>query len=351
MVIRALILGCIFLCSSPLLAQEKRDLIVMKNGDRFTGEIKGLSGGTLLVSLSYVDGNIAVQWSEVAHLESGRLFVVKTESGVVYTGKIATTGVSNDPPIKIEVVEPPAKEVVVAQRQIIKLNPISNSFWHRFDGAVNTGLLYSKGNESTQFNLSSQVVYTRERWSSQVDFNSSLASNSGSNVTTRNQADIEATRLLRWNHWFFAGTTSFLQSSVQQIDLQTTLAAGVGRYLKNTNRASISVFGGLGWQNASYGPNIVDQGSQNTAVGLVATQIKAFRFKKTNLDVSASLIPAITGPGRVHFNANAVYYIKLVSDLSWNFSFYGSWDTRPPATFSKSDYGTSSGLSWTFGNR
>ncbi len=350
MTIRALVLGCTFLCSSPLLAQEKKDLIVMKNGDRFTGEIKGLSGGTLLVSLDYVDGNIAVQWSEIAHLESSRLFVVKTESGVVYTGKIATTGVSKDPPIKIEVVEP-AAEVEVAQRKIIKLNPISQSFWHRFDGAVNTGLLYSKGDESTQFNLSSQVVYTRERWSSQVDVNSSLASNSNSNVTTRNQADMDATKLLPWNHWFYAGTSSFLQSSVQQIDLQTTLAGGVGRYLKNTNRASISLFGGLGWQNARYGANIVDQGSQNTAVGLVATQIKAFKFKKTNLDVSASLIPAITGPGRVHFNANAVYYIKLVSDLSWNFSFYGSWDTRPPPTFSKSDYGTSSGLSWTFGNR
>ena len=132
MAIRALILGCIFLCSSPLLAQEKKDLIVMKNGDRFTGEIKGLSGGTLLVSLNYVDGNIAVQWSEVAHLESSRLFVVKTESGVVYTGKIATTGASNDPPIKIEIVEPPAKEVEVAQRKIIKLSQISESFWHRF---------------------------------------------------------------------------------------------------------------------------------------------------------------------------------------------------------------------------
>jgi len=351
MAIRALILLCIFLCSSPLLAQEKKDVIVMKNGDRLSGEIKGLSGGTLIFSLSYVDGDISVQWSQVAHLESSRLFVVKTESGLVYTGTIAIAGDAKDPPIKIEVAEPPAKEVEVAQRQIIKLNPISNSFWHRFDGAVNTGLLYSKGDESTQFNLSSQVVYTRERWFSQVDFNSSLASNSGSNVTTRNQIDFEASKLMRWNHWFYAGTASFLQSSVQDIDLQSTIGAGVGRYLKNTNRSSISVFAGLGWQNAAYGQGTVAQGSQNTAVGLVGTQIKAFKFKKTNLDVSATLIPAITDAGRLHFNANAVYYIKIVSDLSWNFSFYGSWDTRPPATFSKSDYGTSSGISWTFGNR
>jgi hypothetical protein len=46
-------------------------------------------------------------------------------------------------------------------------------------------------------------------------------------------------RLLRWNNWFYAGSASFLQSSVQEINLQTTLGGGIGRYLKNTNRVSL----------------------------------------------------------------------------------------------------------------
>jgi Protein of unknown function, DUF481 len=351
MTIRVIILCSVLLFSATLLAQENNDVIVMKNGDRFTCEIKGLSAGVLSVKMSYVDGTVAVQWSQVAHLESNRLFRVQTESGVVYTGTMSTTGASTDPPIRIELAETPREEVEVAQRKIIKLSQTSESFWHRFDGALNTGFLYSKGNESAQFNLSSQLAYTRERWSSQVSFNTSFASSNGSNLTTRNQTDLNILRLLRWNNWFYAGTGSFLQSSVQDIQLQTTLGGGIGRYLKNSNRTSISVMGGLGWQNISYGQNTVDQGPNNTAVGFVSTEIKAFKFKKTNLDVSASLLPAITDAGRVHFNSNAVYYIKLVNDLSWNFSFYGSWDTRPPATLPKSDYGTSSGLSWTFGNR
>jgi len=322
-------------------------VIVMKNGDRLTGEIKGLSAGVLSLKLKYVDGTIAVQWSQVARLESSRLFLVKTESGLVYTGKISTTGESGDPPMKIEIAES-SEEVEVPQRKIIKLNQTSERFWNRFDGAVNTGLLYSKGNESTQFNLSSQVEYTRERWSTQLNFNSSLASNRDADLTTRNQTDLNALRLLRWNNWFYAGTASFLQSSVQDVDLQTTLGGGVGRYLKNSNRASLYVAGGLGWQNARYGQA---ERTQNTVVGFVATRLQVFKFKKTNLDLSASVIPAISEPGRVHVNTNEVYYIKVVSDLSWNFSFYGSWDSRPPATLPKSDYGTSSGLSWTFGNR
>ena len=351
MITRAIALFSALLFSVPLFAREKTDVIVMKNGDRFTCEIKGLSAGVLSVKVSYVDGTMSVQWSQVARLESNQLFLVHTESGTVYTGKVSTTGASDDPRVKIETAEAPIQEVQVAQRKVIKLSETSEGFWHRFDGAVNTGLLYSKGNESTQYNVSSQVAYNRERWSSELNFNSSLASSNGASLTTRNQTDLRTLKLLRWNNWFYAGMASFLQSSVQEINLQTTLGAGIGRYLKNTNRASIYVFGGLGWQNVGYRQNTLDEGPQNTAVGVVAGEIKAFKFKKTNVDVTASLIPSISDAGRVHFNTNAAYYIKLINDLSWNFSFYGSWDSRPPPTFPKSDYGTSSGLSWTFGNR
>jgi hypothetical protein len=138
--IRTIIFGCTLLFSLPLFAQESKDVIVMKNGDRITGEIKGLSAGVLSVRVRYIDGRIAVQWSQVAHLESNRLYLVQTESGAVYTGKLSTSGESDDPPIRIEVAATPEREVEIAQRQIISLGPTSESFWHRFDGAVNTGI-------------------------------------------------------------------------------------------------------------------------------------------------------------------------------------------------------------------
>ena len=156
---------------------------------------------------------------------------------------------------------------------------------------------------------------------------------------------------MRWNNWFYTGSTSFLQSQVQDIDLQTTISGGVGRYLKNTNRQSITLFGGIGWQNARYGEESgVSQESQNTAVAFVASQIKIFKFKKTNLDFTASLVPAISEPGRIHYNTNAVYYLKIIGDLSWNTSFYGEAGT--PARREKSPPRATTvpvpGLSWTF---
>jgi len=33
-------------------------------------------------------------------------------------------------------------------------------------------------------------------------------------------------------------------------------------------------------------------------------------------------------------NTNTSYYIKIVSDLNWNLSFYGNWDNQqPPCLF------------------
>jgi hypothetical protein len=351
MILRAILAGVLLLLSVPVFAQENTDVLVMKNGDRFTCEIKGLTAGVLSVKLSYVDGTISMQWSQVAHLESNRLFLVKTESGQVYTGKLSTVDTSNDPPVKIELAESPNKEVEVERRQIVAMSQTSEGFWHRFDGAVNTGILYSKGNESAQYNVSSQVSYLRERWSSEANYNSSLASSSGAELSTRNQVDLNVLRLLRWTNWFYAGNASYLQSSVQEINRQTTLGAGVGRFIKNTNRAKIYVLGGVGWQNTDYHQSIAAQSLQNTAVGFVGTEIKAFKFKKTNVDLIATVLPAFSEPGRVRFNTNVTYYIKIAGDLSWNLSFYGNWDNRPPANLSGSDYGSSSGLSWTFGNR
>ena len=36
-----------------------------------------------------------------------------------------------------------------------------------------------------------------------------------------------------------------------------------------------------------------------------------FRFNKTNLDVTASILPALNQPGRFYYDTNITYYVKL----------------------------------------
>ncbi|MGB8889242.1 MAG: DUF481 domain-containing protein [Candidatus Korobacteraceae bacterium] len=345
---KSLILSCILVVATPGFARESTDVIVMKNGDHLTGEIKGLNQGVLYISMSYILGTSSVQWSEVAHLESKQLFLVKTQDGSVYTGALNTSDTPGDRPVEIQVVETSGKEIVLDSTRIVQMDMTSEKFFQRFNGYINTGIIYSKGNQSTQYSLGSQVTYPRERWAAGASFSSTLSSSTGATASTRNQLDVNAFRLMPWNNWFYEGLGNFLQSTEQGIVRQGTYGGGVGRYLKNTNGARIALLAGLAAQNTDYRQNIP---AQSLASGLIAANLQFFRFNKTNGSVDAIFLPIISQPGRVKFNVNATYYIKLTGNLSWNFSFYGNWDSRPPDGLSSSDYGSSSGLSWTFGNK
>ena len=323
----------------------------MKNGDRFTCQIKGLNGGVLYVSLPYVIQTLSVDWSQVARLESKQLFLVKTGDGSVYRGVLNSTETTPaDRPLEIQVTETPEKNVVLDSRRIVDVSVTSEKFFQRFTGGLGLGTIYAKGNQSVQYSVSGLAAYPRERWAAQAGISSNLSTASGTTTSTRNQITLGGVHLLPPNNYFVGGFATFLQSSEQGITRQTTLGGGIGRYLVNTNRATISVLGGAAWLKTIYNPTVIPIATQNVATAVISTAVKLFQFNKTNLDLNASLFPALSEPGRVYFSTNASYYIKIISNLSWNVSFYGNWDSRPPGNLPGSDYGTTSGLSWTFGS-
>jgi Protein of unknown function, DUF481 len=342
----------LLLLAVPAWGRDHTDIIIMKNGDHLTGEVKGINAGVLYVDLNYVDGTVSLQWSQVAHLESNQPFIVKTEEGSVYSGTLKTLETPLGDPIKIQVTDRAERaEAALEGPHIVSLEQTSESFWRRMNGAISFGTTYTKGNQSTQYSLSSQVEYLRERWNAGASFNSNLSSSIGAQLSSRNQLGIDARHLLPWKNYFYGGLGSFLQSSEQGIQLQTNLGVGIGRYLENSNHASVSVLAGAAWQRTGYTESTVSVLRQNVAAAVVSSEVKVFVFKKTNLSITANFFPAVSDPGRVFVNTNATYYLKLFHNLSWNLSFYGDWDNQPPANFSGSDYGSSVGLSWTFGNR
>lgn len=338
---------------SPLAcaARDKSDVLVMRNGDRLTCEIKSLSADTLYVKLDYALGTVSIDWFKVDHLESHQLFRVKTQGGNVYTGTLSLPKADSERPVALAVVEPSAVRVEVDRTHVAQIDQSAERFWHRFNGSVGLGASYNKANQSGQYNLTTDVEYPRERWSAAASYNSNLTSNQGASVSTRNQINMNVNRLLRWNNWYYTGFGDFLQSTEQGITLQSTIGGGVGRYLINTNRTSISVGGGFAFQRINYHQEIVAAPQANLASAWIDSNVSLLRFDKTNLTISTSLLPALSDPGRVQFNLNAAYYVKVWSKLKLNFSVFGAWDNRPPPTFSGSDYGTSVGVNWTFGNR
>src|SRR3974390_2357725 len=98
---RCVLLAVIVLTGWPAIAREKSDVLVMRNGDRLTCEIKNLSADTLSIKLDYALGTISIDWFKVDHLESTQLFLVKTQDGEVYTGRLSMPRKEGERPVSI----------------------------------------------------------------------------------------------------------------------------------------------------------------------------------------------------------------------------------------------------------
>jgi hypothetical protein len=183
-------LSCfLLLVAMPLSAREKSDVLVMRNGDRLTCEIKSLDSDTLAIGLDYAAGTISVNWGKVDHIESKQLFLVKTQDGVVYSGSLSTPGVR---PTKIEVVKAATGKVELDKTHVIHIEETDLTFWRRFNGQIDLSSIYSKGNQSAQYSLNGDAAYPRERWSAEVSYSSSFSSSTGSSSVTRNETQFTA---------------------------------------------------------------------------------------------------------------------------------------------------------------
>jgi putative salt-induced outer membrane protein YdiY len=333
------------------LARDKTDVLVMKNGDRITCQVKDLDAGVLRVDLDYVDGTISIDWRNVARLESSALFLVQLQDGSIYSGKLITPEALAGTPVGIEIRTQETESVVVQKTTVVRMTPTADTFVKRWSGKITLGSSYAKGNETTQYNLGSEFDYQQTRWGGNISLNSNLSSSTGAAAATRNQLDLTAYRLLSGTNYFVAGAAGLLQSSVQEIQRQTIVGGSIGRFLKNTNRVRFTVDGGLGWQKAVYTPPSEELRTQDIGVATVSSSFRAFTFKKSQLDLTGSVVPAVTEAGRLFAKFNASYYLKLFAKIDWNLSFYGNWDTQPPAHLPASDYGSSIGLSYRFGNK
>jgi hypothetical protein len=350
-------LGALLL-APPLHAEDRRgektDILYMNNGDRLTCEIKSLDAGALYIGLDYVDGTITVDWAKVKRLESKRLFIVRLESGLAYTGtlSVSDSSVGLETVPVMELTDLSGHRITLDKTDIVTMGKTSGSFLQRFVVDLSGGLTYAKGNDATQYNFSTMVQYPRERWGMVANFNSTLQSSSGVTASTRNQFTLNGYHLLPWRNYFIGGSGTLLQSTEQGISLQANLGGGIGYYLENTEHVRLSVLGGFGYQSTTYNQAASnDAAAEDVVAGLIAANLSVVTYSKTSLVLSANLMPALSDPGRFFLSTNATYYLKLWRNLKFNLSLYGNLDTRPPAGLQGSDYGFSSGLGWTFGSR
>lgn len=335
----------VFLLVVTALAKEVDDVVVLKNGDRLTGEIKGLQRGELRIKSDYMAEAVRLDWAKVERLESKSIFMIWLVDGKLVTDVMRLLP-TNSREVTNFVIGNSNQTIRVHQLDVIRIAPTERPFWKRLEGSIDFGFSFTSGNDQYQTQLAATTTYRTGDHSFTTSVDSAFSGQPEGTSLSRNQFQFDYRKQLT-PRWYVGGLFDLLRSDQQSLELRTSVGGLAGRNLKQTEHTRLSVFGGLVGTRENYSESVGKPRSTN-ADAIVGTDFATFRFNSMDIRSRLSLFPSLTTPGRTRVQANSDLRIKIVKDLWWGFHVYENFDSKPPVRADKNDLGVSTSLGWKF---
>jgi hypothetical protein len=327
-------------------AQAKRkDIVVMKNGDRFTGEVKRLENGLLYIERDYVAGNIGLDWNQMHSVQSIAAYRIVLNNGTRPEGKIEK--VPGEKAKDHDVLNHEAtEEVQIASDTVVGIDTKKPTFWRQLQGSIDLGYSFSSGNGQTSTNVNTNAAYRTAAWEAATAYDSTFGGQAGASKTNRQDLQTTFAKYLNRNSYLVA-LSDFLHSSQQDLTLRTTLGGGYGHYLKRTANTDLSWMAGVAVINESF-DTFTNRPSDQQAEALLGLQYSVVRFKVRDFNSQLLVFPGLSDAGLVRVTTNNSLNIKLVNNFHLTFTFWDNFDSRPPVTAKRNELGVSSGIGWSF---
>jgi len=322
-------------------AVAKTDVVVFVNGDRLTGEVKSLERGKLRFKTAATD-TISIEWDDVARLTSNQNIQVETEGGDRYLGQLVVH--SDERQVVVKTVS--GLQTLDAEH-IVFMNPIEEKGIERFDGDITAGFNFAKASEVSQAQLGLELEARTETRIFELDVASVTSDSEDNESSQRHSLDLGYTRL--WpKRWFTGAVVRLERNDELGLDLRTSIGAGGGRYLRQTNSSVLSLVGGLQLSRENVSAALEDE---DTVEAFATLSWDWFRYDTPELDFSTELqvIPNLTDTGRVRVEFDVSLKWEMIEDLFWELGFYDSFDSDPVVPGAeKNDYGVITSLGWEF---
>jgi hypothetical protein len=330
-----------FLCVP---AQAKRkDVVIMNNGDHFTGEVDRLQNGLLYVSTDYVSGNIGLDWNQVQSVQITATFRILLTNGKRFEGKIEKYSSDHAKTEDFLICEATEK-TQVPSLEVVNLDSRSPRFWRQLQGAIDFGYSFTSGNNQSSLNSNTRAAYKTAGWEAATSFDSTFSGQPGASKTNRQDFQGTFSTFLNRNSYILA-LSDFLHSSQQDLTLRTTFGGAYGRYVKRTTTSNLAWLAGVVYMHESFGTTTGNPSGQNME-GVVGLEYSYVRFNFGEFNSQVWAFPGLTDTGRLRVTTNNSLTIKLRNNFHLAFTFWDNFDSRPPVTARKNELGTRTGIGW-----
>jgi len=335
----ALLMFVLVVLLPTIVIADYTDTVVLKNGNRITGNVKSMAQGQLLFDTDAM-GTVTIKLDKIAEIFSSTPMEIETVNGDQLYGTLEKPLL----PQQIKISSDTSTESVPID-DLVRIIPIGESFWKRLQGSMSAGFSYTKASEVAQFSFSGNLLYQARHNQLALTY-TNIVTNQDSGTSQQIYGRL-GYRYQPGEHWYGLGFLSFQRNQELGVDGRGVLGAGGGRTLFQSNRGALSINGGLDL-------NLENSGSsQNTSVeAFTAIEYSLYKYAdlQSNLVISAIAFPSITESGRFRWQIDTSWRQELFNNFFWNWTFYASGDNDPPENAaSNSDYGVITSLGWTFG--
>ncbi|MEE8161496.1 MAG: DUF481 domain-containing protein [Acidobacteriota bacterium] len=326
------------LAGTALWGRDKTDVVLLKNGDRLTGEVKGLLRGKLSLSTDSM-GTVQIKWPGVQSVTSQYVFEVEAETGLRVFGSLR--------PAVEERVEIVGEEsgATLQLPSVVHMTPLESGFLGRLEGYLDLGFSFMRANRALQWTLGSEVSSHSRKRMIRATLSSNLNSRQDLESTSRNVLDLEFTRFFA-DRWLGSVLAQFTQNEELGLDLRSLFGGGVGRHLIQSNRSTLNATGGAVLTRERFtGP-----GRTNAeAYGSADLQIVSFMGAGTDLSTRFTIFPSLSDWGRVRMDMEGRFRAKFFKNFTWTASVFDNFDSDPPSEGAETnDFGVTTSLGWSF---
>ena len=329
------------LFASTAARADKTDVVVLKNGDKITGEVKGLERGKLEFSTDSM-GTVSIEWDDIQTVISTTGQAVELTNGHRFYGPLAKS--ENTDMVRIDTDD---GAVGVGIGDVVNMYPVEAGFWDRLDLSVSFGFSWDKASDVGKYSVGLDAEYRHPEFITRAGFSSEATTQSDGGSTTSRAVLNGLHMRFRENKRFTAVFANAEKNDELGIKLRTLFGAGYGWVPVRSNRSMLMFTAGLD-VNREY-PQEGEAEDNIEAVGAFNYEYFKYSDPERRFGTTLTVFPSLTDWGRVRADFVTQLDIEFINDFFWVLSLYANYDSDPLSeNASKSDYGINSSVSYKF---
>ena len=318
---------------------ERADIVVLKNGDRITGEIKKLEHGRLELKTDKV-GTIYIEWDIVAQVTSELFFEVLDEDGHRFYGALLPPDVEGT--LSIGILD---QVTSLSLADVARIERLRRSFWSRIKGSIDLGLTFTKADTKTEWNFNATANYRTRKRRLKASVESLFRTQEQLEDVDRQDHSLLFQRYFS-GHWLWMAFLQGQRNTELSLDFRVFYGAGAGYYLLQTVEQELVFVAGLGHSNETFTDERDDESSAELML-LMTYDLYALGGKDFAATASVGLFPSLTIEDRIRLEASLDFRKELFIDFYLSLRFFDSFDSAAEDG-SRNDLGLSTaiGYSW-----